>query len=308
MPSTPQALEKIIQPAGNSTGTCHIENSPKNYTRYEISNCETIHCEYGGDDCQSSILDTVWNVTCEKIACCNVDFKNIQEGATILCQGDGACMDSAFTPAVVTTTSTSNNEKESNTTSNTTELASFTVICDNESPKDEDGACAFTSFEQGLGPNGALLCGRNRPCHFVSLGMQDYLEDDPELCIMCAFPDSCGIFEDIHGAQQITSVEDRRARTIGKGCTNQHLAQLCDFYKDDYYAFIDLNGDELDDCRGGPRRRRPTPLFVLLLGVFLAFLYLERKQRKRKRVYFHDDSNSREAKNLELQLQPLLVV
>jgi hypothetical protein len=158
---------------------------------------------------------------------------NIQDGGTVVCQGQDVCADSVISAA------TANSEP-----------ASYTQICDNL--EEGCGACEGTRFN-GFGADGTLMCGRNRACTQIHLGV---CLDDPDLCVICAFPGSCNGFEDYVGGRAFDGNKEndyygwnQYPTTFGEGCGPADIARLCDFYREEYF-FFDFDGDGIHDCEG----------------------------------------------------------
>ena len=215
------AVTRFAANNSSSVKECVVEkDTSPSYVSYNISHCETVTCREGkdydddGPSCNSAVMDTLLNLTCDGGAMCyGTQVSNIQDGGTILCRGGDACSASRFVPALE---------------------ASYTHICDN--PMAVCPACEGTTFPGGLGPQGTLLCGRNFPCEGVKLGVS--IEHDPDLCVLCAFSRSCLGIQDVNGRP----AEPRPYHSgsgwypflmiLGNGCGPSDLAKLRDFYWD----------------------------------------------------------------------------
>lgn len=203
-----------------------------------ISHCETVLCL--GDDCQGGTIDTVSRLECTGTdgPCDNVAVSNIQDGGSVVCRGGDSCSDSTFSAAGG---------------------ASYTHICDS-SEQHGCGACEATGFD-GLGNGGGgtltLICGRGEgscaALQFREISLDD--NDDPRLCIICAFPGSCFRFQDDDGNVAFDDGYNQNATTFGGGCGPTDIARLCHFYQEYDILFFDLDGDGINDCQDQDQER-----------------------------------------------------
>ena len=205
--------------SGAGAQECVVEKSSStSRASYNISHCETVTClegkgDYPSPSCDTARMNTVLNLTCDGDAICySAQVSNIQDGGTVLCRGGDACSGSRFAPA---------------------ENASYTHICDNSMAM--CAACEETTFPDGFGPKGTLICGRNYPCDYVKLGVS--IENDPDLCVLCAFSKSCFGITDVDGKPAEPRPYGNSTlypflTIIGNGCGPSDMAKLRDFYWD----------------------------------------------------------------------------
>lgn len=132
-----------------------------------------------------------------------------------------------------------------------------------------------TTFD-GFGRDSTLICGPHHPCSFIKLGVP---LDDPDLCILCAFPGSCLVVDDF-GSFVFAGTGYEWARgnpqptTVGKGCGASDIARLCDFYADKYWMFdfdFALDGGGRNDCNGRALR---VPILNLILNLKVCFVII----------------------------------
>lgn len=229
------AAKITVTPYEDTNLNCELEKN-KNYF-YTISECETVTClgdGGNGDDCQSAKMDTISDLTCIGYGVCDsVVVTNIQDGGTVVCQGHDACSGSVVSVATTTTG----------------ETASYTQICDNL--EEGCGACEETKFANGFGADGTLICGRNGACSFIYFGIP---LNDPDLCVICAFPETCSGFKDEVGGHAFDRNKEngyngfnQHPTLFGKGCGPTDIARLCDFYDEEHF-FFDFDGDGINDC------------------------------------------------------------